>query len=110
MDIHWNPSHLGVTKINVHGVFFQIPMPNGNISGIRIILRRSNGSMVSSIAGTIPNFSPLGVHLWAVYLGMRRAYIEVRNHVIVETDSIEAFVALKFHQLDLPPDAAFIVQ
>lgn len=34
MDIHWIPPPPGVTKINVHGVFFQIPMPNGNTSGI----------------------------------------------------------------------------
>lgn len=37
-------------------------------------------------------------------------YIEGRNHVIVETDSIEAFVAIKFQHVDLPQDAAFILQ
>lgn len=58
MDIHWIPPPNGV-KINVHGESFPAPLPNGNMNGIGVVLRTSDGNLVNSITGIIPNLSSL---------------------------------------------------
>lgn len=49
----------GTLKINVHATSFKIPMPNGNTSGIGVMLRISNGNLLNCIGGTIPNLTAL---------------------------------------------------
>lgn len=102
MDIHWIPPPQGVVKVNVHGAAFQEQWPNENTSGIGVVPRRANENMVSSIANLIPNLSTIANQLWTIFVEMRRAFIEARPRIIVKTDNIETFVAIKFHQSTLP--------
>ncbi|WOG99570.1 hypothetical protein DCAR_0518923 [Daucus carota subsp. sativus] len=64
MNIHWIPPPTGTIEVNVHGTSLQAPAKNVNTSKIGAILRRSNGSMTSSLAGTIPNLSPVVNSSW----------------------------------------------
>lgn len=99
MNVHWVPPPHGTLKVNIHAAIFDHPMPNGNISGIGLVLRSSNGNLVNCIAGTIPNLTPLATHLWAMHVGLRRAYIEG----VSKTDSVATFGAIKFAHLNNLP-------
>ncbi|KAL1831809.1 hypothetical protein ACET3Z_001460 [Daucus carota] len=37
----WHMPRKGMVKINVHGCFFDNPLPNGNVSGIGAVIRNS---------------------------------------------------------------------
>lgn len=104
MALNWIPPPMGTLKVNVHGAAFAHPMPNGNTTGIGVILRTSNGNMVNCIAGVIPGLSPLGAQLWAVQVGLRRAFVEGARSVILETDNMQAFAAIQFAHLHQHPE------
>lgn len=110
MDHHWKAPSLGITKVNCHGVTLDVATPNGNITGLAAILRRSNGNLISSIVGSVRRLSPLGNQLWAIFCGMRRAFLDTTRQVVVETDNLEAFGAIKFPNAAATPEIASIVQ
>lgn len=70
-------------------------MPNGNTCGLGVVLRTSDGNLVNCIAGTIPGLTPLAEQLWAMKIGLRRAYVEGAVSVIIETDNVAAFGAVQ---------------
>lgn len=72
MALNWVPPPNGTLKVNVHAVIFDAPIPNGNRNGMGIVLRTSNGNLVSCIAGVIPGLSSLENQLSAVLVGLRR--------------------------------------
>lgn len=84
----------------MQGEAFEAPTPNGNTSRVGVILRTSNGHLYNCISGMIPNFSMLGVQLWAILIGSRRAFTEGASNVILETDNIQTFLAVKFDHLN----------
>lgn len=73
MALNWVPPPNGTLKVNAHEVSFNVPMPNGNTSGIGVVLRTSDGNLVNCVAGTIPRINP----------GLRRAFVEGAVDVIV---------------------------
>lgn len=60
--------------------------------------------------GNIPNLSPLHNQLWAIFIGMRRAFLEGGRRVIVETDNLEALATLKFYKHGVPAEVVDTVQ
>ncbi|WOH12727.1 hypothetical protein DCAR_0832235 [Daucus carota subsp. sativus] len=58
----------------------------------------------------MPRLSPLGNQLWAIFSGMRRAFLGDSRRVIVETDNIEAFGAIKFPAANATTEISSIVQ
>lgn len=63
MAYHWIPPPPGTLKINVHALYSDSPIANGNISGIGIIFRDHNGFLKLNTLGVIPNLSPMGNQL-----------------------------------------------
>lgn len=57
--INWVPPPVGTLKVNVHAAAFAHPIPNGNIIGIGVVLRTSDGNLMNCVAGTIPGLTPL---------------------------------------------------
>lgn len=100
MNIHWKPPSNGILKINVHVESFVAPLPNDNTHGIGVVLRTSVGSLVNYVAGTIPNLSTLGCQLWGIQVRLRRGFIERATDIIIETDNMEGFRAVRFSHLN----------
>lgn len=69
---------------------------DSNTSGIGVVLRTSNGNLVNCVVGTIPGLNPLSTNLWAVQVGLRRAFLEGALNVIIETDNMDAYGAIQF--------------
>lgn len=104
MALNWVPPPPGTLKVNVHAASFAHPMPNGNSTGIGVVLRTSDANMMNCIAGTIPGLAPLGAQLWSVQIGLRRAFVERAQSVIIETDNMQAFGAIQFSHLHQHPE------
>lgn len=45
--------HRGMVKNNIHGCFFQNPLPNGNVSGIGVVVRNSRGKILRMLSGSL---------------------------------------------------------
>ncbi|WOG96170.1 hypothetical protein DCAR_0415501 [Daucus carota subsp. sativus] len=110
MNIHWVPPPHGMVKVNCHGVTLQEIAANGNTSGLGVNLRRTNENMISCVAGSMRKLSPLGNQLWAVFSGMRRAFLGDSRRVIIETDNLEAFGAIKLPNANATVEISSIVQ
>lgn len=52
----------------------------------------------------VPGLSSLGSQLYAIHVGLRRAFIERASSVIIETDNMEAFGAIHFAHLHQHPE------
>lgn len=102
--IKWVPPSLETLKVNMHAAIFAHQMPNGNTNGIVAVLRTSDGNLVNFDSGTIHNVTPLGAKLWAVQVGLRRAFVEGAMDVIVETDNMQVFGAIQFVHLHQRPE------
>lgn len=94
---------------NVHGVTFDAPMPNGNASGLGVVLCTSDGSLVNCITGTIPGLDRLSTNLRGIVIGLRRAFTEGAISVIIETDNMDAFGAVQFAHLHQHPEVDDLV-
>lgn len=68
MALNWVPPPNGTLKVNVHGVSFGAHVPNGNTSGIGVVLRTSDGNLVNRVAGTILGLDPLSIDLWGIVI------------------------------------------
>lgn len=108
--LNWVSPPVGTLKVNLHAATFHQPMANGNTVGIGVVLRTSEGNLVNCIAGTIPGLTTLGAQLWAVQIGLRRAYVEGAESVIIETDNIQAFGAIQFAHMHQYPEYDLIHQ
>lgn len=95
MAYHWVPPPQGTLKINVHGSAARIPTRHGNNTGVGAIYRDSAGKLRHLNIRVIPNLTPLGNQLWAIYIVLRRAYLEGYRDVIVETDNLQAYRAIR---------------
>lgn len=98
-------------RIDTYILFFCNPspstmalMPNSNTTGIGVVLRTSYGNLVNCIAGTITGLTPLGAQLWSIHNGLRRAFVEGAESVIIETDNMQAFGAVQFAHLHQHPE------
>ena len=63
-------------------------------------MRDSNGLLIRLTYGTIPGLTNLNSALWAVFIGMRRAFQDQYERVIIETDNIQAYRECKYYRED----------
>lgn len=110
MDLHWVPPPQGTLKVNVHGTSFDNPLPNGNRNGIGVVLRTSGGNMINCIAGIIPNLTLIACQVWAILIGLRRAFIEGVKNVILETYNMAAFWGVQFANQNNYPQYRDLIQ
>lgn len=90
MEKTWDfPKH-GFVKINVHAITLQHPLPNGNNSGIGVVLRNHEGKLLKIVSGSINNLTARGCELWAMFVGLRSAFFSKHNKLELESDNDEA--------------------
>lgn len=68
MAYQWIPSPQGTLKINVHGFSASVPTRYANNSGIGAVYHDSAGKLRHMIVGVVPNLTPLGYQLWAIFI------------------------------------------
>lgn len=74
-------------------------------NGIRVVFHNSDGVFKHLTIAVILELSPLGNHLWAIFITLRRAYKLGYRDVMMETDNLEAFNVIKNYHIEVP--AAF---
>ena len=66
-----------MVKINVHGCFFAEALPNGNVSGIGVVIRNSRGKILRMLSGSLAIQNRCVNEYHAMLEGCKRAYVEV---------------------------------
>ncbi|KAL8154991.1 hypothetical protein AgCh_000381 [Apium graveolens] len=73
--------------------------PEGdNRNGIGVVIRDAGGHLLRLTYGTIPGLTNLNSALWAILLGMHRAFQDSYEWVIIETDNIQAYRECKYYK------------
>lgn len=99
MAYHWIPPQ-GTLKINVHVVSAPTPTRFENETGMGAVYRDSCGKLRHQTVGVIPRLTPLGAQLRIILIVLKlivlkRAFLEDYRDVIVETDNLPAYLAIK---------------
>lgn len=82
----WRLPTQGRVKINVHSYFYEIPLPNGNVSGLGVIIRNHRGKILRMGAGSLGITDQHLNDLYALLEGLKRAYLDDRFDLIIESD------------------------
>lgn len=90
MEKSWDFPKQGFVKINVHAMSLPHPLPNGNNSGIGIVIRDDQGKMVKIVSGSIRNLTVRGSELWAMLAGVRSGFYANKKNIQLESDNDEA--------------------
>lgn len=90
MDLGWDFPSIGFVKANVHAVYYEAPLPNGNTTGVGIVIRDEDGVILAMITGTLGHLYRRSNELWAMMLGLQLAFKIGRNRLELETESREA--------------------
>lgn len=84
-------------KINVHSEFVRNPPEGQNRNGIGVMVRDDSGHLFRLTYGTIPGLTNLNSALWAILIGMRRAFQDQYFRVIIETHNTQAYRECKYY-------------
>lgn len=90
MEKGWDYPQKGFVKINVHSFTMNEHLPNGNNSGIGIVVRDDEGIIIKMVSGSIQNLTARENELWGLLAGLRTAFFEGLNSIELETDNSEA--------------------
>lgn len=101
MAYHWIPPPQGTLKINVYAISGPNPARFKNETGMGAVYRDSGGKFRHLTDGVIPRLTPLGAQLWIIFIVLKRAFLEGYRDVIVETDNLPAYLAIKNFILEL---------
>lgn len=89
----WPPTNY--FKVNVHALTLDARLPNGNDSGIGVVIRDHLGTIVKMYSGTIRNRTRRCNELWSLVVGLRGAFPEEENLVILETENLDIIKELE---------------
>ncbi|KAL1825382.1 hypothetical protein ACET3Z_012160 [Daucus carota] len=107
----WIMPRQGKIKINVHGCFLVNALPNGNVSGIGVVVRNSRGKILRMISGSLGIQSRRLNEFQAMLEGCKCAFLEGWERFILESDHFESFWEWRNSHLEgVHPDDQFIVQ
>ena len=62
----WSRPTADFVKINVHAVIYNPPLPNGNTTGVGIVIRDDEGFILAIISGTLGHINTRANELWAI--------------------------------------------
>ena len=113
VDAHprWIMPRQGKVKINVHGSFFVNALPNGNVTGIGVIVRNSRGKILRMISGSLGIQNRRLNEFQAMLEGCKCAFREGWERFILESDHFESFWEWRNSLLEgVQPEHQFIVQ
>ncbi|KAL1831143.1 hypothetical protein ACET3Z_000794 [Daucus carota] len=86
------------------------PMPNGNDSGIVIVLRDRKGTIIKMYLGTIRDSTKRGNELWAMLIGLKGAFLEDEHMVKLESDNKDAVKEWEEWKWNPEPNHANVIQ
>ena len=110
-NARWIMPRHGKVKINVHGIFFENPLPNGNRSGIGIVVRNGRGKILRMIAGSLEFVHRRLNEYQALLEGCKCAYQEGWKYFVLECDHLDSFWEWKNSTLEgVHPEHAPLVQ
>lgn len=110
-NVRWLMPHNGRVKINVHGCFFENPLPNGNRSGIGLVVRNGKGKILRMIAGSLEFVNRRLNEYQALLEGCKCAYLEDWKYFVLESDHLDSFWEWKNSTLEgVHPEHAQAVQ
>lgn len=100
----------GFIKVNVHAFTLEHPMPNGNDSGIVIVLRDRKGTIIKMYLGTIRDSTKRGNELWAMLIGLKGDFLEDEHMVKLESDNKDAVKEWEEWKWNPEPNHANVIQ
>ena len=107
----WRMPRRGMVKINVHGCFFAEALPNGNVSGIGVVIRNSRGKILRMLSSSLGIRNRRVNEYHDMLEGCKRAYVEDWEHYILESDHFDSFWECRNSGLEgVDPEHAFVVQ
>ncbi|KAL8123353.1 hypothetical protein AgCh_011354 [Apium graveolens] len=89
--VRWRMPPYGVVKVNVHGFFSEEVLPNGNRSGIGVVIRNHKGRILRLYGGSLCIVERRLNELYAMLQGLVRAFLDDYEVIELETDNVEAF-------------------
>ncbi|KAL1831176.1 hypothetical protein ACET3Z_000827 [Daucus carota] len=111
VNARWTMPRTGMVKINVHGSFFVNALPNGNVTGIGVVIRNSKGKILRLLCGSLGIRNPRINEYNAMLEGCKRAYAEKREHFVLESDHLDSFWEWRNSTIEgAHPEHANIVQ
>lgn len=110
MERRWSFPPVNFVKVNVHGHSRRNKLPNGNNSGIGVVIRDHRGTILKMYSGTICNRTPRASELWSLVIGLKGAFFGNEHLVILETDYIEAVKEWDDWRWYLDPNHAGLIQ
>ncbi|KAL1819308.1 hypothetical protein ACET3Z_014177 [Daucus carota] len=90
MELGWELPKKGFVKVNVFGIYCNQQLPNGNMSGLGIVVRDSNGDILLMVSGSLKIINKRVNELWALLMGLRCCFYVNKHKVILETEHVEA--------------------
>lgn len=72
--------------MNVHALTLNHRLPNGNDSGIRVVMRDDRGTIIKMYSGSIRNLTMIGNELWSMVVGLREGFLEQEDRVELKND------------------------
>lgn len=109
INTHWTFPPRGSVKVNVHGTFTSIPLAKGNNSGIGVVIRDNKGRIKAMVSGTIQGLDERSNHLYAMLVGLRRAFLDKKYKIILETDDQEAINEWRNSKNFMHPERSYVL-
>lgn len=89
MEKGWTWPPTNYVKVNVHALFVAHRLPNGNDSGIGVVIRDHRDTIIKMYSGTIRNRTKRGNELGSLIVGLRGDFLEIEDLIILETNNPE---------------------
>ncbi|KAL8133901.1 hypothetical protein AgCh_009098 [Apium graveolens] len=89
--VRWRMPPHGVIKLYVHEFFLEAGLPNGNRSGIGVVIRNHRGRILRLYMGSLGIEKRRLNELYAIHQGFVRAFLDDYERIELETDNVEAF-------------------
>ena len=107
---YWTFPAKGFVKVNVHAFTLDNRLPNGNDSGIGIVIRDRKGTIIRMYSGTIRNLTRRANELWALLVSLKGAFLENEECVELESDNWEAIKEWDEYKWFHDPNHANVIQ
>ncbi|KAL8156801.1 hypothetical protein AgCh_001781 [Apium graveolens] len=109
--VRWRMPPYGVVKINVHGFFSEEVFPNGNRTGIGVVIRNHRGRILRLYEGSLGIVERRLNELYAMLQGLVRAFLDDYKVIELETDNVEAFWEWSDSMINgVPQEHEFVVR
>lgn len=110
MERSWSFPPTNYINVNTHVVSFRNRLPNGNDSGLGVVLRDHRGAILKMYSGAIRDMTKIGNELWSFVIGLKGAFFEDENLIILEIDNATGVKEWEDWKWFLDPNHAGLIQ